>query len=136
MLPRSARQSMDKLHAIQSEQHAQGCRRYPTGSTFANYSSKSSECLAISVNIKLVENKHFFVIFAPYFKKLAQPFLITNDSNHQTNAQTRLPGCEIGRLDTFPVEIGDFLKIIPIRDDSGQNSKYFSPWILPMYVAY
>ena len=129
MLPRNARQCMVKVHAIQSEQHVQGCRRYPTGSTFANYSSKSSERFSISVNIKLVESKHFFCHFAPYFKKLAQPFLLTNDSNHQTNAQTRLPGCEIGRLDTFPVEIRAFLKIIPFWDDLGQKSIYFWSWI-------
>ena len=51
------------------------------------------------------------------------------------NAQTRLPGYEIGRLDTFPVQIGAFLKIIPIRDDLGQKSKYFSSWICETVVS-
>ena len=68
MLPCSTQESMDKVHAIQSEQHAQGCRRYPTGSTFANYSSKSNERFLISVNIKLVESKHFLSFLHPILK--------------------------------------------------------------------
>ena len=85
--------------------------------------------------LKLVNYSTFFCKFPALCKILRCPYLIPNDPNHQTNAQTSFLGHERRWFDTFPIKNGAFLAFTEFHPISGWGGSTFQLFLI-MDITY